>query len=182
MISLFRDLHPKLFLKVVTTITAFSENICKFFFINTFLIKVLMKMGKLLSNITDVQARGWWFNTQKINRKCNYTEIFKAYFWYICAIGLLMLLVGWGRIYARVVRNLVFAPKTRYSPQKHEKTRFLGFWCLISIPVASELILPEIRIRQCRVPTINLGRETAVPCPLYHSGAAGMILLRIGNW
>jgi hypothetical protein len=36
---------------------------------------------------------------------------------------------------------------------------------LISIPVASELILPEIRTRQCRVPTINHGRETALPCP-----------------
>jgi hypothetical protein len=41
---------------------------------------------------------------------------------------------------------------------------------LYIIPVASELILPEIRRRQCRVPTINRGRETALPCPLYYSG------------
>ena len=45
---------------------------------------------------------------------------------------------------------------------------------IISFPVASELILPEIRTRQCRFPTINPGRETALPCPLYHSGAAGI--------
>ena len=45
---------------------------------------------------------------------------------------------------------------------------------LISFPVASELILPEIRTRQCRFPTINPGRDTALPCPLYHSGAAGI--------
>ena len=37
---------------------------------------------------------------------------------------------------------------------------------VISILVASELILPEIRTRQCRVPTIDRGRETALPCPL----------------
>ena len=37
---------------------------------------------------------------------------------------------------------------------------------IISIPVASELVLPEIRTRQCRFPTINRGRETALPCPL----------------
>jgi putative ABC transport system permease protein len=38
----------------------------------------------------------------------------------------------------------------------------------------------EIRTRQCRVPTINHGRETALPCPLYHSGAAGIdITLRL---
>ncbi len=36
---------------------------------------------------------------------------------------------------------------------------------LISNLVASELILPEIRTRQCRVPTIKSGRETALPCP-----------------
>jgi len=48
MISQFRDGYPKLFLKVVLTITVFSDNICKFLFENTFLIKVLMKMGKLL--------------------------------------------------------------------------------------------------------------------------------------
>ena len=45
---------------------------------------------------------------------------------------------------------------------------------IISIPVASELILGEIRRRQCRFPTINDGRETALPSPLYHSGAAGI--------
>ena len=33
---------------------------------------------------------------------------------------------------------------------------------LISIPVVSELILPEIRRRQCRLPTINYGRKTAL--------------------
>ncbi|MBE9186653.1 hypothetical protein IQ270_18660 [Microcoleus sp. LEGE 07076] len=49
---------------------------------------------------------------------------------------------------------------------------------MISIPVAPELILPEIRTRQCRVPTINHGRETALPCPLYHSGAAGIDMSR----
>jgi hypothetical protein len=48
MISLFRDGYPKLFLKVLLTITVFSENIYNFFFINTFLIKVLIKMGKLI--------------------------------------------------------------------------------------------------------------------------------------
>ena len=37
-----------------------------------------------------------------------------------------------------------------------------------------QLIMVEIRTRQCRVPTINHGRETALPCPLYHSGAAGI--------
>ena len=49
-----------------------------------------------------------------------------------------------------------------------------GLHLLISIPVASELILPQIRTRQCRVPTINHGRETALPYPLYYSGAAGI--------
>ena len=49
---------------------------------------------------------------------------------------------------------------------------------VISFPVASELILPEIRTRQCRFPTINPGRETALPCPLYHSGAAGIDITR----
>jgi len=48
MISLFRDLHPKLFLKVLLTITVFSEKICKFLFRTTYVIKVLMKMGKFL--------------------------------------------------------------------------------------------------------------------------------------
>jgi hypothetical protein len=45
---------------------------------------------------------------------------------------------------------------------------------LISNPLASELILPIVRTRQCRVPTINRGRDTALPCPLYHSGATGI--------
>jgi hypothetical protein len=44
---------------------------------------------------------------------------------------------------------------------------------MISNPVASEL-LPKARTRQCRFPTINRGRETALPCPLYHSGATGI--------
>ena len=35
-------------------------------------------------------------------------------------------------------------------------------------------MLPEIRTRQCRFPIIDRGRDTAVPCPLYHSGAAGI--------
>ncbi len=42
-----------------------------------------------------------------------------------------------------------------------------------SNPVASELILPTARTRQCRVPTINPGRDTALPCPPYRSGATG---------
>ena len=49
---------------------------------------------------------------------------------------------------------------------------------VISFPVASELILPEIRTRQYRFPTINPGRETALPCPLYDSGAAGIDITR----
>ena len=48
MISLFRDLHPKLFLKVLLTITVFSEKICKFLFRTNYVIKVLMNMGKFL--------------------------------------------------------------------------------------------------------------------------------------
>ena len=41
--------------------------------------------------------------------------------------------------------------------------------------LTSELILTEIRTRQCRVPTIiNHGRDTAVPFPLYYSGTAGI--------
>ena len=35
-------------------------------------------------------------------------------------------------------------------------------------------LLYKRRTRQCRVPTINHGRETALPCPLYHSGCAGI--------
>ena len=45
---------------------------------------------------------------------------------------------------------------------------------LRSNPVASELMLPTVRTRQCRVPTINRGRETALPCPTYHSGTTGI--------
>ena len=43
---------------------------------------------------------------------------------------------------------------------------------IILNPVASELILPKVRTRQCRVPTINRGRDTALPSPLYHSHAS----------
>ncbi len=32
-------------------------------------------------------------------------------------------------------------------------------------------VQPEIRRRQCRFPTINWGRDTALPSPLYYSGA-----------
>jgi hypothetical protein len=49
MISQFRDGYPKLFLKVVLTITVFSEKLCKFLFRNTYVIKLLMKMGKLIN-------------------------------------------------------------------------------------------------------------------------------------
>ncbi len=45
----------------------------------------------------------------------------------------------------------------------------------MSIPVASELTLPEIRTRQCRFPTINYGREMALPCPLYIPAAPELI-------
>ncbi len=31
------------------------------------------------------------------------------------------------------------------------------------VQVASELILPKVRTRHCRVPTINWRRETALP-------------------
>ena len=41
----------------------------------------------------------------------------------------------------------------------------------------SELILPEIRTRQCHVRTIDSGMETALPCPLYYSGASGIDLI-----
>jgi|GEM_PF-5413884 len=34
---------------------------------------------------------------------------------------------------------------------------------MISIPVVSELLVAEIRRRQCRVPTVINCRETAVP-------------------
>lgn len=44
---------------------------------------------------------------------------------------------------------------------------------VISNLVASESILPTARTGQCGVPTINRGRDTALPCPLYNSGATG---------
>ncbi len=52
---------------------------------------------------------------------------------------------------------------------------------LISNPVASELILPTVRTRQCRVPTINRGRDTAVPCPLYPDGVTGIDISQLPN-
>jgi len=52
---------------------------------------------------------------------------------------------------------------------------------LISNPVESELILPTVSTRQCRVPTINHGRETALPCPLYHSGVTGIDISQLPN-
>lgn len=33
--------------------------------------------------------------------------------------------------------------------------------------------------QQCRVPTISPDRDTALPCPLYHSGAAGMNIIPV---
>jgi hypothetical protein len=46
---------------------------------------------------------------------------------------------------------------------------------LISNPVASELIYyPQPGHGLALVPTINRCRETALPCPLYHSGATGI--------
>ncbi|WP_333187032.1 acylase [Microcoleus sp. B3-D7] len=42
---------------------------------------------------------------------------------------------------------------------------------VISNPVTSELILPTARTQQCRVPTINQGRDRTLPCPLDNSGA-----------
>ena len=51
----------------------------------------------------------------------------------------------------------------------------------ISNPVASELILPTARTRQCRVPTIDRGRETALPCPLSDSGAIGIDIAQLPN-
>jgi hypothetical protein len=41
-------------------------------------------------------------------------------------------------------------------------------------PVASELLLPEIRRRHCRLPTINRGRDTALPSPLSSLSATGI--------
>ena len=49
-----------------------------------------------------------------------------------------------------------------------------AFQGIRSIPVASELVLPETRIRQSHVPAIDRARETAVTYPLYHSSAAGV--------
>jgi Ca2+-binding RTX toxin-like protein len=48
------------------------------------------------------------------------------------------------------------------------------FFCMRSNPIASALILPTVRIRLCRFPTINRGRETALLSPLYHAGATGI--------
>jgi hypothetical protein len=42
---------------------------------------------------------------------------------------------------------------------------------------ASELLLAAIRRRQCRVPTINHGMETALPCPLYPDGVTGIDIM-----
>ncbi len=67
-------------------------------------------------------------------------------------------------------------PKSRVSPQsaKGKKSQnIVEKKPVISTPVASELILPTVRTRQCRVPTINRGRDTALPCPQYHSDATG---------
>jgi hypothetical protein len=47
---------------------------------------------------------------------------------------------------------------------------------IISNPVASELKLPTVGTRQCRFPTTINCRETALPCPLYHSGATGIYI------
>ena len=43
---------------------------------------------------------------------------------------------------------------------------------MILNPLASESY--KRRRRHCRVPTIDRGRDTALPSPLYHSGAAGI--------
>ena len=51
---------------------------------------------------------------------------------------------------------------------------------LISSPVASEFILPTVRTRQCRVPTINHGRDTALPCP-DRFGATGIDISQLPN-
>jgi hemolysin activation/secretion protein len=51
---------------------------------------------------------------------------------------------------------------------------------LISNPVASELILPTVSLRQCRVPTINHGSDTALPCP-HHSGYTGIDISQLPN-
>jgi ankyrin repeat protein/serine/threonine protein kinase len=59
-----------------------------------------------------------------------------------------------------------------YSNARFALNKFLKIWVVISILVASELILPEIGTRQCRFPTAIDCWETALPCPLYHSGAA----------
>ena len=37
--------------------------------------------------------------------------------------------------------------------------------------IISSWLLGKKKIRQCRVPTNNQGRETALPSPLYYSGA-----------
>ena len=40
-------------------------------------------------------------------------------------------------------------------------------------------IIHSFRHGLALVPTINRGRETALPCPLYHSGAAGNDIKRL---
>ncbi len=54
---------------------------------------------------------------------------------------------------------------------------------VISIPVASELLVAEMRRRQCRVPTVINCRDTAMPSPLDHSGNTeiDMINLKFGS-
>jgi tRNA pseudouridine32 synthase / 23S rRNA pseudouridine746 synthase len=54
-----------------------------------------------------------------------------------------------------------------------------GILPVISDPVASELILPEISPRQCRVPTVINCRDTALPWTLYHSGCAGIDVMQM---
>ncbi len=54
------------------------------------------------------------------------------------------------------------------------------YWLfVISIPIASELLVAEMRRRQCRVPTIH-GRDTALPSPLDHSGVTGIDISCMG--
>ena len=55
----------------------------------------------------------------------------------------------------------VFTESTGHNAYSDKKTRFLNPH-IISNLVASELILPA-RKRQCRFPTINRGRDTALP-------------------
>jgi hypothetical protein len=57
--------------------------------------------------------------------------------------------------------------------------RYINSGCIgmISIPVVSELILPIVRTRQCRVPTIHRGRDTALPWTLSCLSATGIDLI-----